>query len=92
MEKISHRSLSVALTLVIFFLATSCAHTAEYEGAKVETLAKSATAYNGQELRYLKTDKPEVTALLVEIPEGGQPDGTSILSRYTPICFPAASP
>lgn len=60
------------LVLFILFVITSYSDAREYEGVKVETIAKSSTAYNGQKLRYLKTDKPEVTALKVEIPAGGQ--------------------
>ena len=42
-----------------------------YTDAKVERLLVSKTAYNGQPLNYLKTDRPEVTVLLVTIPPGG---------------------
>jgi len=44
---------------------------ADYTGAKVTQLKKSTRAANGQQLEYSRTDKPEVTALIVEIPPGG---------------------
>ncbi len=44
----------------------------DYAGAKVTAIKKSTTTANGQKMEYLKTDHPEVTALLVEIPPGGE--------------------
>jgi quercetin dioxygenase-like cupin family protein len=38
----------------------------------VEKILVSVSASNGQPHRYLKTDKPEVTALTVEIPPGAE--------------------
>lgn len=61
-----------SLVLFMLFLIISYTAAREYEGVKVTTIAKSSTAYNGQKLRYLKTGKPEVTALTVEIQAGGQ--------------------
>jgi quercetin dioxygenase-like cupin family protein len=42
-----------------------------YTNVKAEKLIVSSLAYNGQALSYLKTDHPEVTALIVTIPPGG---------------------
>jgi quercetin dioxygenase-like cupin family protein len=36
------------------------------------TVAVATTAANGQRLSYFCTDRPEVTALIVEIPPGGE--------------------
>lgn len=35
-------------------------------------ILKTTLAADGQPIRYLRTDKPEVTVLIVEIPPGGQ--------------------
>jgi len=66
-------------SFIIVFLAcfisvslTSSASGAEYEGVKATQLKKTTTASNGQKLQYLKTEKPEVTVLMVEIPAGGE--------------------
>ena len=44
----------------------------EYEGFKVTPLIKTTTSTDGQKLSYPKIDNPEVTALIVEIPPGGE--------------------
>ncbi|NPU83915.1 MAG: cupin domain-containing protein [Syntrophaceae bacterium] len=41
-------------------------------GVKVRTVLKSTTAGNGQPLEYMRTDRPEVTAAVVEIAPGAQ--------------------
>lgn len=58
------------LTLILTFTAIASAD--EYQAVKVTKLITSSTAYNGQKLSYLSTDRPEVTALVVEIPSGGE--------------------
>lgn len=60
------------LTLLILNSAAINAAAAEYEGLKVTQIKKSTTASNGQKLDYLKTDSPEVTVLIVEIPAGAE--------------------
>ncbi len=46
---------------------------AEYDGVvKVTPLIKTTTSADGQKLSYPKIDNPEVTAVIVEIPPGGQ--------------------
>ncbi len=54
---------------IIFGYASALA--SEYEGGKVTLIKKATTAANGQRLAYAKTETPEVTAALVEIPPGG---------------------
>ena len=44
----------------------------DYEGVKVTSLKKTTTTTNGQKVSYPRTDAPEVTAVLVEIPAGGE--------------------
>ncbi|MDP2840434.1 MAG: cupin domain-containing protein, partial [Syntrophales bacterium] len=49
-----------------------CASGADYDGGvKVTLIKKGTTASNGQKLAYPCTGKAEVTALIVEIPPGG---------------------
>ncbi len=48
------------------------AHADDYPGVKVTRILTSSVASNGQKLSYLKTGNPEVTAMLVEIPAGGE--------------------
>ncbi len=42
----------------------------DYTGAKVTVIKKAVTTASGQNMEYPKAGKPEVTALLVEIPPG----------------------
>lgn len=54
-------------------LALACGTAArgdDYQGVKVTKLVTSTTTASGQKLSYLRTDRPEVTALIVEIPPG----------------------
>ena len=45
----------------------------EYAGQiTVRQIAKTTVTANGQPIEYLRTDKPEVTAVIVEIPPGGE--------------------
>lgn len=39
-------------------------------GVAVKTLLKTTTAGNGQPIKYLKTDRPEITVAMVEIAPG----------------------
>lgn len=62
---------------LLFFSLVSCAHVPasgdEFGGGiTVREIAKTMVAANGQPVRYLRTGKPEVTALIVEIPPGGE--------------------
>lgn len=70
---------NVRLGIVVFFFIAlgpinfqNIASGAEYEGVKVTQIKKATTASNGQTLQYLKTDKPEITVLMVEIPAGSE--------------------
>lgn len=64
------------VSFFIVFLFLGCTVTAvkgdDYTGAKVTVIKKSTTTVSGQRMEYLKTDHPEVTALLVEIPPGSE--------------------
>jgi len=60
------------LTFLILICAATNASAAEYEGVIAAQIKKSTTASNGQKLDYLKTDSPEVTVLIVEIPAGAE--------------------
>lgn len=51
---------------------TVSASAREYTNVAVEKLMVSSTTYTGQPLSYLKTGQPEVTALLVRVPPGGE--------------------
>jgi quercetin dioxygenase-like cupin family protein len=60
------------LLFIIVFFGFSGAYASDYEGGvKVSLIKQSTTAANGQKLAYAKTDNPEVTAMMVEIPAGG---------------------
>ena len=61
-----------ALFLVMTSGFFAAAHADDYEGVKATRILTSTVASNGQKLSYLKTDNPEVTAMLVEIPPGGE--------------------
>ncbi|MDQ5985162.1 MAG: hypothetical protein CSYNP_00867 [Syntrophus sp. SKADARSKE-3] len=58
--------------LVLSFLCLTNPVSAYDSGVTVKTLLKSTTAANGQHHEYLKTDRPEVTACIVEIAPGAQ--------------------
>jgi len=64
--------ITLFLALLISFTGTAIASAAEYEGVMATQIKKTTTASNGQRLRYLGTEKPEVTVLIVEIPAGGE--------------------
>ncbi len=62
----------IARVLFFFIIfGSASAFASEYEGVKVTLIKKATTAANGQRLAYAKTETPEVTAALVEIPPGG---------------------
>ena len=65
-------TVAAALCLLMALGYGRTAHADEYLKARVTTLKAATTAANGQKLAYLKTDNPEVTAAIVEIPPGGE--------------------
>ena len=65
-------ALFYSLFVVLLGFQTVTVRAADYEGLKVTLLKKSTAASNGQPLAYPKTDSPEVTALIVEIPPGAE--------------------
>jgi quercetin dioxygenase-like cupin family protein len=67
--RVKHLALIVFLSVALHL---PCAFGADYDGGvKVTLIKKATTASNGQKLSYPCTGKPEVTALIVEIPPGG---------------------
>ena len=61
-------------SIMAFFLLVvlnSPVHSEEYRNVEVKKLITSSTSSNGDPLVYLRTDKPEVTALVVNFPPGG---------------------
>jgi quercetin dioxygenase-like cupin family protein len=44
----------------------------DYQSVRATRILTATKAANGQKLSYLKSDNPEVTAMLVEIPPGGE--------------------
>lgn len=66
------RRIYLVLFSVFFLLGgiPSSGFCEEYTGAKVTVIKKAVTSAGGRNIEYPKTDQPEVTALLVEIPSG----------------------
>ncbi len=63
---------SVKWIIVILLLVFSSAVQAEeYNNLEVKKLLTATTASNGQPLSYLRTDHPEVTVLVINVPPGG---------------------
>jgi len=58
--------------LLVALAPVGTAKAEEYSNVQVRKLITSSTASNGQPLAYLATGKPEVTALMVTIPPGGE--------------------
>lgn len=60
--------------LIIIFINTTGINVSasDYEGIKITNIKRSSVASNGQRIEYLKTDKPEVTVVVVEIPYKGE--------------------
>ena len=59
------------IVLFMLLLLNSPVHAEEYRSVEVKKLITSSTSSNGDPLAYLRTDKPEVTALVVHFPPGG---------------------
>jgi quercetin dioxygenase-like cupin family protein len=70
----SRKSLNVVRILAFSLLlsAAPLAFGSDYEGVKVTPLKKTTTTTTGKKVAYPKTDTPEVTAVLVEIPVNGE--------------------
>jgi quercetin dioxygenase-like cupin family protein len=61
-------SLIICLLLTPFLISA-----AEYDsGVQAQVILKTAVTGNGQPLEYLKTDRPEITAMTVEIKAGAE--------------------
>jgi quercetin dioxygenase-like cupin family protein len=57
---------------ILLLVLDGAAKADEYQNVEVKKLVTSSTASNGQPLAYLLTEKPEVTALIVTVPPGGE--------------------
>jgi quercetin dioxygenase-like cupin family protein len=66
------RPVMAALCLLALNGFAATAHADDYQGVRATKILTSTTAANGQKLSYLKTGNPEVTAMIVEIPPGGE--------------------
>ncbi len=65
------RMLQSVFALFLLLVLNSTAKADEYHNVVVKKLIISSRSSNGERLVYLRTNKPEVTALLVTIPPGG---------------------
>ena len=71
-EGINENKTIVSALVFIIISGSISAIAADYDGGvKVSVIKKETKAANGQKLAYAKTENPEVTAALVEIPPGG---------------------
>ncbi len=66
------RLVAATLGLLLTSGFVTLAQAEDYQGVRATRILTSTVASNGQKLSYLKTDNPEVTAMLVEIPPGGE--------------------
>ena len=57
--------------LVFLFLLTSASAWGQ-QGFKATPVLKGSTTMAGQKIEYLRTDKPEITSVLIEIEPGGE--------------------
>lgn len=65
--------LKTVLLLVLQLTIVPVLQAGDYVGqVKAEKILVTTTAGNGQQHSYLRTDKPEVTAMTVEIPPGAE--------------------
>ncbi len=71
----------ISAGIITVFLLLGCAlldaqgdysYTGSYTGASSTLIKKDTVAADGRKMAYPKTENPEVTALLVEIPPGGE--------------------
>ncbi len=60
------------LLLTLLSIFGTIARGEDYVGLRVTRLITSTTATNGQKLSYLRTDRPEVTVMRVDIPPGAE--------------------
>ena len=73
MRNLSKSFTAPCIVAVILLLSTApSVLSSDYEGVAVTPLKKTTTTTNGQKVVYPVTDSPEVTAVLVEIPAGGE--------------------
>jgi hypothetical protein len=66
------RVVLTALCLIMSSGLGTVGHANDYQGVRTSKILTSTVAANGQKLSYLKTENPEVTAMIVEIPPYGE--------------------
>ncbi len=66
------RLVAAALCLLMANGFGMAVHADGYQGVKATKILTATSASNGQKLSYLRTENPEVTAMIVEIPPGGE--------------------
>lgn len=71
-ERLMKKRLCMAVVIVALGMGMSAAYAADYESATVTVLKKTLVAEDGQPIVYPKSDQPEVTAMVVELPVGGE--------------------
>jgi quercetin dioxygenase-like cupin family protein len=72
MKDIRRTYFPLFIAFVFICGVTTAAYGDDYPGAKVTVVKKAATTADGRKMEYPKTGNPEVTALLVELPPGGE--------------------
>jgi len=67
------RTVRLCIIMTSLLLSVISVHAGDYVGTvKAEKVLVTTTAGNGQLHSYLRTDKPEVTAMTVDIPPGAE--------------------
>ncbi len=66
------RVIATALCLIMATGLGPVARADDYQGVRSRKILTSTVAANGQKLSYLRTENPEVTAMIVEIPPHGE--------------------
>ena len=64
--------LKVCFSVLTFYFIFANVLVFGQQGFKATPIFKGSTTMAGQKLEYLKTDKPEITSLLIELEPGGE--------------------
>lgn len=62
----------MVVVIVLLSMGMSAAYAADYESATVTTLKKTSVTEDGQPIVYPRSNQPEVTAMVLELPVGGE--------------------
>jgi quercetin dioxygenase-like cupin family protein len=69
----NYRKVQLVLFVTLLLVLVRAIHSSDYlSEVKSQQILVTTTAENGQPIHYLQTDKPEVTAMTVEIPPGAE--------------------